>query len=1011
MQMRFPRRPSSSGLPTRAARHRRRLMIEALEDRRLLASFSYSGTSLTIGLDAETRLSVTSGGSGNYVLSLSGTDRFSGTDSTGLTGNGLATLTVTNALSLTSVTINNSVDATAVEFAGSTGSYVDDFTVTLSRIASGLVPAADFKGNTAFAEAARLSVTAPTISLVSASVSTTTGSLTLAGDTGAAVASPLTGLTISGSTVATAGGELTLTGRGGNGDTGNLRGISIISGSTVKAGDTGSSFPTLNVTGRGGTSSTSGTGSDGVFIDATSSVQSTGSAVVINGTGGGANDGNRGITVLGTVAMGSVNPSPAVLALNGTGGGSGASAKDNAGVFVASTAKVSAGNGAIFITGTGGVGTTSTTAPYASSPGISLDSPTIAALNGPVTLKADSFTFGTSTSGLFTTNSNLNIHNAKADQVMRLNATAASQLTRVVAKDIVIGDPANLPVIEQDKAASGGAIKIGTPNLTVNGSAIRLRADVTNTGTQKWNGPVILGADADAADVQLTAAGITLANTVDGAKNLTLLPTNGPIRMEGLVGGTTPLASLRIGAASSVTAVKAIAIDGAATGARADGLTLDAGANGVDMQAAGSVIVNATGNGIRINGTTGSKISGFTLAKNALAGIHATGVNTGSSITGNVIEGGSKGAQGVLLDGTTGLALGTPTAGNTISGNSVGVLAKGTQTGTSIRSNAILANATGVSIQSATGLVVDANRLTGNTQYGMHASGVDTGTKLTRNTIRRSPFGIYIDGARRLTVGGAGQNNTIAAGTDAGGNYLPAFTSHGIFATGVLTGTTVVSNSIVDNTIGIQLTAARGLIVNGGNLLYRNRSHGIVVAGSSLSTTIQRNVIDGTLPDGTKAGYGIYLLNATQMLVGGSGLGNAIYSNTVGICATGSLSGSVVHGNSILNNVTGIVISSGTGLIVSTNDIGGSTSSGIVATGVNTSTTLTGNAIRHGANGVVLDGAQFMAVTANRIHTNRGVGLLARGVSTGTAATGNSITGNGVNIQTAAAVGGTFQRV
>jgi nitrous oxidase accessory protein NosD len=306
---------------------------------------------------------------------------------------------------------------------------------------------------------------------------------------------------------------------------------------------------------------------------------------------------------------------------------------------------------------------------------------------------------------------------------------------------------------------------------------------------------------------------------------------------------------------------------------------------------------------------------------------------------------------------------------------------------------------------------VDANRLIGNTQYGMHASGVDTGTKLTRNTIRRSPFGIYIDGARRLTVGGAGQNNTIAAGTDAGGNYLPAFTSHGIFATGVLTGTTVVSNSIVDNTIGIQLTAARGLIVNGGNLLYRNRSHGIVVAGSSLSTTIQRNVIDGTLPDGTKAGYGIYLLNATQMLVGGSGLGNAIYSNTVGICATGSLSGSVVHGNSILNNVTGIVISSGTGLIVSTNDIGGSTSSGIVATGVNTSTTLTGNAIRHGANGVVLDGAQFMAVTANRIHTNRGVGLLARGVSTGTAATGNSITGNGVNIQTAAAVGGTFQRV
>lgn len=1006
----FHRRSSPSGSPTRGARRRRRLAVEALEDRRLLAGFTYSGTSLSVGLNAETQLSVTSGGSGNYVLSLSGSDTFTGTDTTGLTGNGLATLTVTNALSLTSVTINNSVDGTTVAFAGSTGSYVDDFTVSLTRITTGIVPAAKFSGNTAFAEAARLSVTAPTITVSSATVSTTTGSLTLAGDTGVAVASAVTGLTITGSTVTTAGGAMTLSGRGGNADDGSLRGIAIVSNSTVKAGDTGSSFPTLNVTGLGGTSSTTGTGSDGVFIDATSSVQSTGSSVVIKGTGGAANDGNRGITVLGTVATGSSNPSSAELSLNGTGGGSGAAAKDNSGVYLASTAKVTSNTASILITGTGGVGTTSTSPPAVSSPGLMLDSPTIAALNNSVTLKADSFTFGSSTAGVFSTNSNLNVYNAKLGQVMRLNATAASQLTRVVAKNIVIGDPANLPVIEQDKAAAGGAIAIGAPSLTVNGSAIRLRADVTNSGTQTWNGPVILGADADAADVQLSASGITLANTVDGAKNLTLLPTGGAVRMEGAVGGTTPLASLWVGPASTVTAVKAIRIDGSATGARADGLTLDAGANGVAMQAAGSSIANCTGNGMRINGSSGSKISGFTLTKNTLAGIQATGVCTGSTITGNKIDGGANGSNGVILDGVTGLALGTASAGNVIGGTKVGIVAKGVETGTSIRSNAILANGTGLSIESASNLTVDANRFIENTQQGIRATGIDTGTTLTRNLIRRSPYGVYLDGAQKLTVGGSGLNNIVAAGTDSVGNVQAASTSSGIFATGILTGTKIISNSIVDNNVGIQLTSARGIVINGGNLLYRNRSHGIVVTGNSLSTTIQRNVIDGALPDGTKAGYGIYLLSATQMLVGGAGAGNAIYSNTVGICATGSLSGSVVYGNSILNNVTGIVISSGTGLIVSINDISGSTASGIVATGINTSTTLTGNAIHHGGNGVVLDGAQYMAVTSNRIHTNRAFGLVARGVSAGTAAVGNTIIANGVNVQTSTAVGGTFQK-
>lgn len=200
---------SASPVRRPATKHRQaRLRAEALEDRRLLAAFTYSGAALSVVLDAATTLSVASGGNGAYVLSLSDSDTFVGTDTTGLTGNGTPTLTITGELTLTSIDVRNSVDATAVEFTGSSGNYVADVTVKLARVAAGAVPAVRFKGTTAFADSKFLAVTAPTVSLASATVSTVTGPLTLSGDTGAAVTSPLVGLKISNSTVSTAGGLL-----------------------------------------------------------------------------------------------------------------------------------------------------------------------------------------------------------------------------------------------------------------------------------------------------------------------------------------------------------------------------------------------------------------------------------------------------------------------------------------------------------------------------------------------------------------------------------------------------------------------------------------------------------------------------------------------------------------------------------------------------------------------------------------------------------------------------------
>ena len=91
----FRRRPAdsraasrSASLSRRTAARRRRLVIESLEDRRMLATFSYADQLLTINLDAAaSTLTTTAAGSGGYTFSLVG-DTFSGSDTFGLVGSG-----------------------------------------------------------------------------------------------------------------------------------------------------------------------------------------------------------------------------------------------------------------------------------------------------------------------------------------------------------------------------------------------------------------------------------------------------------------------------------------------------------------------------------------------------------------------------------------------------------------------------------------------------------------------------------------------------------------------------------------------------------------------------------------------------------------------------------------------------------------------------------------------------------------------------------------------------------
>ena len=998
--------------PTRPHRTTSRpVAVERLESRALLASFLTAGTVLTIDLTKAGTLAVASSGAGSYLFTLEGGDTFAGADAAGLVGNTLPTLTVTPDLDITQVSVTNSAGTTAVRFTDSAGPYDDSFTVTMKGIAGlpGWVPSVKFVGSSAFAGAAALNVSAPTIAVEAAKVSTAAGTLSLVADTGAAVTGNFTGLALtSASSVESESGAITLRGRGGDGATGNQKGISIGAGSSVAAGVADGMAVAMKLTGIGGSATGTGGSNHGIVIETGGAVSATG-LLELDGTGGPTNAGNRGVLVSGSLEANS-------MVIKGTGGGtSGDAAADNHGVFIGNQALVSA-DGLISVIGTTGPGKATTTTPYVSSSGLFLNSARVNSASDNIQFQSDSFRLqGTGT--VIASNKTVFFTSTADSQLMPLDKPVNTVLARTYAKDISYGS--EKAVVEQEVASAGGALVIGTANLTVLGSAIRLRTNVTSGGAQTWNGPVILGAPSttpatkatEAGDVRLEANGITLLSTVDGAKNLTLAAGSSPIVLSRAVGKTTPLASLRVDSATSVKAASTLAIDGSAAGAAASGLSFASGVTGIDMQIPGSTIANAAAHGISLAATSNSSLAGFAVKNAGVSGIRATGAMPATKITATRVEGGGKTAFGAVLSDATGLSFGTATSGNTITGVSSGIIAKGDMSGSTIRSNNVTLNSGGINLLAARGLRVMGNNVSGNSLYGVRADGNNAGTAVTGNVITGSTFGVFLDGAKSLQLGAPGSGNVVQAGINpTTGTYDPTRPSYGLHATGDLTGTAVVANSIIDNTIGVRLTDARGLSVKDGNLLFRNRFQAIAASGTSTSTIIARNTIEGSLPDTTRAPFGIVLDSATGLTVGGEAAtdANGIFSTSTAVLARGNLTGSAIKRSIIRTMNNGVVLASARGLWVQSNDVNGAVQQGLNASGDCTGTTVLFNRIVGGASGVVIDAARSLLVTNNVIDANR-VGVFATGNCPGTKVADNAVVSNGTNLSTSTAAGGWFQ--
>lgn len=221
----------------------------------------------------------------------------------------------------------------------------------------------------------------------------------------------------------------------------------------------------------------------------------------------------------------------------------------------------------------------------------------------------------------------------------------------------------------------------------------------------------------------------------------------------------------------------------------------------------------------------------------------------------------------------------------------------------------------------------------------------------------------------------------------------------------------MAGNTIDANVVGVALVDALGVAVNGGNQIVGNTAHGAYILGNAAGSSLTGNAINGA----AVGAYGVFLDGALGLMVGDIHAGdiNTIVGCSNGIYARGVLAGTTVVNNAITGNSSGIVLSAATGLAIrGGNRSIGASAFGLYASGDCDGTTIEGNAFESNSSGVVLDGAKRLSVVSvNRMVSNTSFGLYAKGDSAGTVVLGNTITGNGLNIDTSAAVGGTFQTV
>lgn len=483
----------------------------------------------------------------------------------------------------------------------------------------------------------------------------------------------------------------------------------------------------------------------------------------------------------------------------------------------------------------------------------------------------------------------------------------------------------------------------------------------------------------------------------------------------------------------------------------------------------GNIISGNLGRGVVISGTgadnnvlagnfIGTNISGTAAIGNASIGV---AIEAGAS---NNTIGGLTTAHRNIISGN--LASGVHIAGASATGNSI----QGNLIGTNAAGTAAIGNAIGVTITSSAsnntigGTTSGAeNVISGNSGVGVLVTGVGTtGNVVAGNTIGLASNGIAtISNLRGIQISGAASNNLVGTNGDGIGDAQERNVISGNNDLGIwITGNGTNSNIVAGNLIGTDRTgtldrgnAWDGIRVEGSakntrigtdadgvhdaaerNVISGNNQNGIwvrgagtdgtVIAGNYLGTNAAGSAVIGNSLRGVHIGEGV---KNTRIGTNSDGIadaaeGNLISGNLTGIwLADAGTTGNLVAGNLIGTDVTGLfdLGNAADGVLISlgatTNTIGGSdlaarniisgnNSRGVAITGSMTS----GNIVQGNYIGVNAAG------TASLGNGSDGIRVASAGNMIGgsEAGAGNLVSGNGwngINIDTAAAVGNKIQ--
>jgi hypothetical protein len=479
-----------------------------------------------------------------------------------------------------------------------------------------------------------------------------------------------------------------------------------------------------------------------------------------------------------------------------------------------------------------------------------------------------------------------------------------------------------------------------------------------------------------------------------------------------------------------------VTLDGTAAGANANGLVLGTGSDGSTVR--GLEIVNFTGDGLDINGTSGNLIAGDWISTENFFPVPFANAGDGivlqGQATANTIGGTAAGAGNVLSGNVVGLIIrDSGTSANLVLGNLVGTDPSGTTQVFNGEDGILIDDACCNTIGGTT--TGSANVISGNFGDGENQPGLSiVGTGASGNLVLGNLIGPDITGMQPLfnegagvSIGGGASANTIGGTAAAAANVIASSFGPELQLTGAGTsGNVVIGNLIGTNSSGTGslLSEGDGVLIDEGafantvggtcsgsaNLISGNNSFGVELNSGASANVVLGNLIGTDITGTVDLGndIGVFLAGqATANTVGGTapGAGNVISGNnrhgiafyedgTSGNLIQGNLIGTDIHGTAALaNGGAGIITLSAS----SPNTIGGTTPgagniiSGNRSDGVDILGNSSGYVIQGNLIGTDLQGTGTVANGGDGVH----IESLANTVGGTAPGAGNVISGNG----------------